>query len=157
MKKNWTRPVVECEQFVANEYVAACNPRTYTIYNTIPASENGHYIFVDDVNNNGIHFMHTEECGYDSVGVCKYGELDQIGVFPSLNTQTSLTISEEVYNDAEKSETFYYTDFIDTNDASYLNATFHKALWVRPKYGSSTYPYVDTTRTSLSQVQTNAS
>jgi len=33
MKKNWTRPVIECEQFVANEYVAACYHLSCSIKN----------------------------------------------------------------------------------------------------------------------------
>ena len=50
MKKKWVEPEILVQQFVANEYVAAC----YKIRCTTPKDNSTFYYLYDDTNNNGI-------------------------------------------------------------------------------------------------------
>lgn len=49
MKKKWVEPEILVQQFVANEYVAAC----YKIRCTTPEDNSTFYYLYDDTNNNG--------------------------------------------------------------------------------------------------------
>ena len=49
MKKKWVEPEILVQQFVANEYVAAC----YKIRCTTPDDNSKFYYLYDDTNNNG--------------------------------------------------------------------------------------------------------
>jgi len=51
MKKHWTQPVMECEQFVANEYVAACFYVCCYMHDDRIAMEEIFY----DLNNNNVY------------------------------------------------------------------------------------------------------
>ena len=50
MKKEWVEPEILVQQFVANEYVAAC----YKIKCTTPEKNSTFYYLYDDTNANGI-------------------------------------------------------------------------------------------------------
>lgn len=50
MKKEYVAPTMVCEEFVANEYVAAC----YKIKCTTPNKNSTYYYVYDDTNNNGV-------------------------------------------------------------------------------------------------------
>ena len=65
MKKKYVAPVMECEEFVANEYVAAC----YSIKCVTPTVTGNNQMFqylINDTNENGIWDGFTElDCIYD--------------------------------------------------------------------------------------------